>query len=63
MPAFSTHYIFSDEMMETIRQRAKGVNIDERAVIYGTQGPDFCFPQTASQYAREKSHGYRLCNT
>lgn len=43
MPAFSTHYIFSDEMMDTIRQRAKGVNIDERAVIYGTQGPDFLF--------------------
>lgn len=43
MPAFSTHYIFSDEMMDTIRQRAEGVNIDERAVIYGTQGPDFLF--------------------
>lgn len=43
MPAFSTHYIFSDEMMDTIRQRAKGVKVDERAVIYGTQGPDFLF--------------------
>ena len=43
MPAFSTHYIFSDEMMDTIRQRSEGVNIDESAVIYGTQGPDFLF--------------------
>lgn len=43
MPAFSTHYIFSDEMMDVIRQRAKGVKVNEWAVIYGTQGPDFLF--------------------
>lgn len=43
MPAFSTHHLFAEEMMETIRKSVKGVNLDERAVIYGTQGPDYLF--------------------
>lgn len=43
MPAFSTHHLFAEEMMETIKKSVRGVKLDERAVIYGTQGPDFLF--------------------
>lgn len=42
MPAFSTHYIFAQEMMERLKEIAD-FDINENAVLIGTQGPDIFF--------------------
>lgn len=42
MPAFSTHYIFARELMKDIKELAD-FEIDEDAVLFGSQGPDVFF--------------------
>lgn len=42
MPAFSTHYIFAKEMMQSLKNIAD-FEINEDAVYIGTQGPDIFF--------------------
>ncbi|MCM1113946.1 MAG: zinc dependent phospholipase C family protein [Clostridium sp.] len=42
MPAYSTHCIFAKEMMPFLRQTAD-FEIEEDAVLFGTQGPDIFF--------------------
>lgn len=42
MPAFSTHYIFAEEMMERLKEIAD-FKINENAVFIGAQGPDIFF--------------------
>ena len=42
MPAFSTHYLFAEEMMNTLKDIAD-FEINENAVLIGTQGPDIFF--------------------
>ena len=45
MPAFSTHYIFAEEVMADLRRIAKenGFSLCENAVYIGSQGPDIFF--------------------
>lgn len=43
MPAFSTHYLFAKDMMPEIRRLFPFESLNEDAVFYGTQGPDFLF--------------------
>lgn len=42
MPAFSTHFIFAKEMMPFLKETAD-FNINEDAVLLGSQGPDIFF--------------------
>ncbi|MDE6110689.1 MAG: zinc dependent phospholipase C family protein, partial [Eubacterium sp.] len=42
MPAFSTHYIFAKEMMDTLKEIAD-FKINENVVFIGAQGPDIFF--------------------
>ncbi len=42
MPAFSTHYIFANEMIDTLKQKAD-FKLNENAVLVGAQGPDIFF--------------------
>lgn len=42
MPAFSTHYIFANEIMDELKQKAD-FKLNENAVLIGTQGPDIFF--------------------
>ncbi|MDE5670182.1 MAG: zinc dependent phospholipase C family protein, partial [Eubacterium sp.] len=42
MPAFSTHYIFAEEMMDRLKEIAD-FKINENAVFIGAQGPDIFF--------------------
>lgn len=42
MPAFSTHYLFAEEMMNTLKDIAD-FEINENAVLIGAQGPDIFF--------------------
>lgn len=43
MPAFSTHYLFSHELMAQIQAADPDIRLDASAVYYGTQGPDVLF--------------------
>lgn len=42
MPAFSTHYIFAKELLPFVKEMAD-FNVNEDAVLVGTQGPDIFF--------------------
>lgn len=42
MPAFSSHYIFAKELMDSIEQKAD-FELNKDAVFLGTQGPDIFF--------------------
>ena len=53
MPAFSTHYIFAEEMMEKVKEIAD-FDINKNAVLIGTQGPDIFFFHRAFPWQKGK---------
>ena len=54
MPAYSTHCIFAKEMMPFLRQNAD-FEINENAVLVGTQGPDIFFFHRIFPWMKGKS--------
>ena len=54
MPAYSTHCIFAKEMMPFLRQNAD-FEINENAVLIGTQGPDIFFFHRIFPWMKGKS--------
>lgn len=57
MPAFSTHYIFAEEVMADLRRIAKenGFSLCENAVYIGSQGPDIFFFHRAMPWQKGKT--------
>lgn len=57
MPAFSTHYIFAEEVMADLRRIAKenGFSLCENAVYIGSQGPDIFFFHRALPWQKGKT--------
>lgn len=43
MPAFTTHYLFANGLIDRIQDADKSINLSEAAVYYGAQGPDALF--------------------
>lgn len=54
MPAFSTHYIFANELMERLKLSAD-FPVCENAVYIGTQGPDIFFFHRALPWQKGKT--------